>query len=66
MAKCEHKETDLTTSEVATILDKNYRTILRWIKENKFPNSFVCPKCGRNLIPSSDVETYIQNSRIGV
>lgn len=60
--KCElHKESDLTPNDVAKILNKNYRTILRWTKSGVFKNSHKCEHCGTHLIPSSDVDAYIES-----
>lgn len=60
--KCEHhKETDLTPNDVAKVLNKNYRTILRWTKSGVFKDSHICEHCGAYLIPSSNVDAYIES-----
>lgn len=63
--KCEkHKETELTPKEVSSVLNKNYRTILRWIKSGLFENAYKCEHCGTYLVPSSDVDAYIESLKI--
>lgn len=60
--KCDkHKTNDLTPNEVSLILNKNYRTILRWIKEGKFKDVHTCEFCGASLIPSSAIDAYIES-----
>lgn len=65
MARCKkHSSTDLTPKEVSTILGKNYRTILRWTKSGLFENAYKCECCGTYLVPSSDVDAYIESLKI--
>ena len=62
MKQCNtHKFNDLTPTDVVFITGKNYRTILRWIKEGTFEHAYRCPKCNMYLIPSKDVEAYIDS-----
>lgn len=63
--KCEnHDTTELTPKEVSNILNKNYRTILRWIKCGLFKGAHRCEHCGTYLVPSSDVDAYIESLKI--
>lgn len=62
MRDCKHSVTDLSPKDVSQILSKNYRTILRWTKDGKvFKHSYKCECCGAYLIPSSDVDAYIES-----
>lgn len=64
MRNCEHNATDLSPKDVSQILNKNYRTILRWAKDGKvFRHSHKCEYCGAYLIPSSDVDAYIESMK---
>lgn len=64
MRDCKHNSTDLFPKDVSQILNKNYKTILRWVKDGKaFPNVKRCEVCGAYLIPSSDVNAYIESMK---
>lgn len=76
--KCIHLENELSVKDVSDIFDKNYRTILLWLNQNKadknrnkivyshgkFPHAYKCIVCGRIFIPSKDVENVLEAMKI--
>lgn len=61
--KCNHSDYELTLNEVADIFQKNYRTILLWYNNDKFPNAYKCRKCNRIYIPVSDVKKILEKEK---
>lgn len=65
VVKCKkHNLTDLTPKEVSMVFGKNYRTILRWTKAGFFKNAHKCDHCGTYLVPSSDIDEYIESLKV--
>ena len=54
---------DLTTNEAATQLETSVSTVRRWLEAGYFPSAWRVPG-GHWRIPTADVETFRQRSRV--